>query len=389
MNELSISFDNKYIFFEGKVFDVEKDVAYDENKCDSLFWINFIKQNSIFSALNERMDNFSLNKILRSVLYEVSDRINTTKKYDLMCEFEKKFGSSLILEMYNGNDFAEKLSESWDYIIHKIEAYGLIYEASDAKSFDNWIQTKGKTFIEGLRGKMFSAVGIGVQAVLSFTGWGNLAVTTAWGALLAYDTYMAMNGQPNWFYIIIDVIGMIPGVSKLAGGIFKSVGSSAKAAASIDGAIGAISTTKNGAKIMKVIGGIGNVLSKILGWVKDGISWLAKKLGLTYILTKAGQIISFISRIITKISETAAKYSQGKAVIGAKWGTAQNVGHALAKGGTEAGIAYGITKGLSKIGSEPKNVTPTIKPVTNQTPTNLNVTQSSDEAKIINILNNL
>jgi len=389
MNELSISFDNKYIFFEGKVFDVEKDVACEESKCDSLFWINFIKENSIFSAMNEKIDNLSLNKILRSVLYKVSDRINTSKKYDLMCEFEKKFGSALILEINDGNHFAKRLSESWDYIIHKIETYGLIYEANDAKSFDNWVKTKGKAFIEGLRDKMFSVAGIGIQAVLSFTGWGNLAVTTAWGALLAYDTYMAMNGQPNWFYIIIDVIGMIPGVSKLAGGIFKSVGSSAKAASSIDGAIGAISSTKNGAAIMKTLSGIGKILSKILGWLKDGISWLAKKLGLTYILTKAGQIIGFISRIITKITETAAKYSQGKAVIGAKWGTAQNVGHALAKGGTEAGIAYGITKGLNKIGGETKNVTSAIKPAANQTPINLNVASSSDEAKIINILNDL
>lgn len=349
MNELSISFDNKYIFFEGKVFDVEKDVAYEESKCDALFWVNFIKENSIFSALNEKMDNLSLNKILRSVLYEVSDRINSSKKYDLMCEFEKKFGSSLILEMNDENRFAKRLLESWDYIIHKIETYGLIYEANDAKSFDNWVRTKGKAFIEGLRNKMFSSVGFGVQTVLSFTGFGTLALTTAYGALLAYDTYMAINGQPNWFNILFDIIGMMPGMSRFASKLFKSASSSAKSASSIQGVIEAIAKSKFGKTFINVLKGIGSVLSKILEAIGNGIAWLSKKMGLTYLYNVSKNIISFVNNIANKIVEAIGKFSQGKAVIGAKWGSAQNVGHALAKGAKDVGIGYGLTKGLEKI----------------------------------------
>ena len=344
MNELMVSFDDKHIFLEGKIYDVEKNTTFDQKGIDPLFWLNFIKENSVFSALNNRMDNLSLNKMLRGVLYEVSERINTTKQYDLMCEFEKKFGSGLILEMNNHENFAHKLSQSWDFIINKVEYYGLVLEANDVSAFDNWIQTKGKNFIEGLREKMFSVVGFGVQTFLSFTGWGSLAVTTAYGALLAYDTYMAINGNPDWFNIVFDIIGLIPGVSRIASKLFKSAPSAARSASSVEGVVTEMGKTKFGAQFFGILGKVGSAASKIIKILGDGAAWLSKKIGLTYLYNIISKLTSFVTGTITKMTNAAAKFSQGKAVLGAKWGSAQNVGHALAQGSKDIGIGYGISR---------------------------------------------
>lgn len=349
MNEINVSVNGRYIFFEGVIYDTLNDISFNEKQCGTNFWLNFIKENSIFCNLNEKMDTFSLNKMLRSVLYEISNRINTSKKYDLLCEFEKKYGSNLILEINNSLNFGRRLSESWDFIIKKVNEYGLIKEANDASSFDNWVKTKGSKFIEGLREKLFSVVGFGVQTVLSFTGVGTLGITAVYGALLTYDVYMAINGQANWFNIIFDIIGLIPGMSRISSKIFKSASSSAKSASSIEGVVSEISKTKFGPQFLKILNKVGSVSSTIIKAIGDGISWLSRKLGIKYLFDISKKIISFLNNVITKITDAAAKFSQGKAVLGAKWGSAQNVGHALAKGAKDVGIGYGLTKGLEKI----------------------------------------
>ena len=347
-----VSFDDKHIFLDGKIYDVEKNITFDEKGLGPLFWLNFIKENSVFSALNNRMDNLSLNKMLRGILYEVSDRINTTKQYDLMCEFEKKFGSGLILEMNNAENFAHKLSQSWDFIINKIEYYGLVREANDASTFNNWVQTKGKNFIEGLREKMMSVVGMGVQTFLSFTGWGSLAVSTAYGALLAYDTYMAINGNTNWFNIIFDIIGLIPGVSRIASKAFKSAPAAAKSASSVEGVLTEVAKTKLGAQLVKGLGKVSSVASPIVKRLGEGVAWIAKKFGSTYLYNVISKLTSFVTGVITKIKNAATKFAQQNAVLSKKWGSAQNVGHALAKSGKDIGYGYGFTKGLDWLGKK-------------------------------------
>lgn len=389
MKDINISFNGQYVFLEGNVYDTLNNIGFTEKECDVNFWLKFIKENSIFSNLNERMDTFSLNKMLRSVLYEISDRINSSNKYDLLCEFEKKCGSNLILEINNSLSFGKKLSEGWDFIIEKANEYGLIKEADDASGFNKWIETAGKTLIEKLRDAMFSPIGIGVQVALTAAtgGLGAGIVSASWGVLLAYDIYMAIEGQPNWFNITFDILGMIPGITAVAKNLFRTLGTSAKAASSVEEVVGAIAQTKDSGKVMKVLGGLGKFLSFIFGKLKDGVSWIARKTGLTFLTKMSGKIFSYIQNLVGRFTNAVAKFSEGKAIIGAKLGgKAQNVGHALAKGGVETGTAYGIGKLL---GGGSKSASPAPKPSVPQAQSNIDIAPSSDEAKIINILNSL
>ncbi len=350
---LNISFDGKFIFCGDKVLSTQTNELVEN--VDTHFWLSFLKENSIFCFENNAGDFGKLNKLLREVSYALSDKMQRLNGYDFIYEFEKKFVPKLISESYESVNFVKNLSNAWDFIIEKYENFGFVNEQKDAASFDQWIQTKGKDFIESLRNKMFSTVGFGVQTFLSFTGWGNLAVTSAYGALLAYDIYMAIKGTPNSFNILFDIIGMIPGVSKVASKLFKAAPSSAKTASSVEEVVGEMVKTKQGGALFSILGKIGSLASKLIKWLGDGAAWLANKIGLTYIYNILKKLVSFLVETIKKINNASAKFSRDKAIIGSKWGSAENVGHALYKGGVEAGKVYGITKGIEYINNKIKN----------------------------------
>lgn len=401
-----ISFDENYAFADGNVIDFNRKISLKENECDAIFWLNFIKENSVFSALNNRIDSLELNKTLRNVVYEVSDRMNTFKHHDFIYEFEKKFGTNLIVEMQNPESFADRLSNAWDFVISKIEKHGLIYEAETASGFEAWLKGKGGQMIESFRDKLFSIGGIAAQAFLSFTGFGQVATSTAFSALLAYDIYLNMNGHNNWLHIVFDVLGLLPGISAMASRVFRSVKGVSAAAPEV--AVQTVAKAKGGNVLIKALAGAGNLIGGLIKGLGYGIAWLAQKFGLTWIFNISKNVVSAANNFLNKLVEVAGKASTGKAVAGAKWGTAQNVGQAAAQAGKEAGVAYGVTKGIeyglpkaieygAPIVSRVKNFFSGQKPATQapkpttQTPQSVaqNALSPDDEALLSNILDNI
>jgi len=285
-----------------------------------------------------------MNRLVREISYVLSEKMEGATKNNFIYEFEKKFVSPLILE--TKDLFGKTLYGAWNFMIEKADVNKLIFEAESKSEFDKWLQTKGSSFIENMREKMFSIVGIGIQTFLSFTGWGQIGVTTAWGVLLAYDAYKAIKGDPNYFNLIIDLVSFLPGVSGIVSKFVKSASSTVKSATTIEGVISGIAQSKLGQSIVKALGGISSVAKFAFNAIKNAVEWLSKKFGLTYLYQIVSKIFGFINNILNKIVEAAGKYSQGKKVIGAKWGTADNVGQAAARAGKEMAVSAGIVAGL-------------------------------------------
>lgn len=366
---LNISFDGKFIFCGDKVLSTQTNELVEN--VDTHFWLSFLKENSIFCFENNAGDFGKLNKLLREVSYALSDKMQRLNGYDFIYEFEKKFVPKLISESYESVNFVKNLSNAWDFIIEKYENFGFVNEQKDASSFDQWIQTKGKDFIESLRNKLFSALGVGLQTFLSFTGFGQIAVTTVWGVLLAYDVYMQINGSNNWVNIIIDLLSFLPGASGLVSKIFRGSGKAIQSAGSLEGALTNISQSPYGAKFVKLLGSFSGWASKILNHVKEGILWLSKKFGLTYLYQITGKLFSFINGTLNKISAW-------RKVMGAKWGSAENVGQALASSAKSAGITAGVMGGLNVLLPKEKVKQPTY-----------DVAMTQQDKKLLDILNTL
>lgn len=342
MEDLRVSIDGKYIFFENKIYSLELQGEVKDK--DTSFWLKFLRDNSVFAVENGISLGEEMNRLVREISYVLSEKMEGATKNNFIYEFEKKFVSPLILE--TKDLFSKTLYGAWNFMIEKVDVNKLIFETESKSEFDKWLQTKGSSFIENMREKMFSLVGIGVQTFLSFTGWGQIGVTTTWGILLAYDTYKAINGDPNYFNLIIDLVSFVPGVSGIVSKFVKSASSTVKSATTVEGVISGIAQSKFGQAIIKALSGIGSVAKVALNAIKSALEWLSKKFGLTYLYQIVSKIFGFINNILNKIVEAAGKYSQGKKVIGAKWGTADNVGQAAARAGKEMAVGAGIVAGL-------------------------------------------
>lgn len=348
MKEIYISNNAGYLFVENKVINLKENTLIE--KVDSFFWLNFIKENTIFLSESNTYDLFDLNKTFRDILYEVSDKLNSKGKVDFLYEFERKFGTKMILETKDNTRFTKTLSDSWDFVFEKINQYGLVYEASinDINRFDEWLEAKGKAFMEKIRDGLFSTAGSISQAVISLTGFGHVAVTTVWGAMLAYDIYLAMNETPNWFNIIFDMLGFVPGAIGIVGKIFKS--GLPAGAATAEAAITTIAKAPNGNKIVALLNKLGGLASKIVKSISDGLVWLANKTGNKALQSFTQKIISFANSTIQTITSIASK------VTSTKLGKA-SVGQMVKTGGKEAAEDYLITKGDENYGiiSKPLN----------------------------------
>jgi predicted heme/steroid binding protein len=371
--DMKLSQNGKYILANGMVYDISLDESVSINDLSFGFWFDFIKENSISSLFNKTKTTLEIQKILRETVYNISEIFDTDSKLNVLIEYETKFGNNLLIE--SEENLSSTINETFDFVKSKLLSYGILSEqswwdktknfvSSTAKKVSdkisgawNWVKEKGAGwFFENLRTALFSWGGAAVQAFLSSgatAGIGNVVLVIVWGAMLAYDLYLAVGGNVNWINLIIDIIGIAttgPG-AKIVGEAFKKLGIFGKKLP-LNSILQTLSKSSVGKWFVGVIEMAVKGLSGISNTLTKGITWLAEKFGINF-TNSSGQLQTFLNKAVTDISSSPTlKTVAGK--VGQKAGktlvknVASKVGKAASTKVGKTAVAGGATYGINK-----------------------------------------
>jgi hypothetical protein len=371
--DMKLSQNGKYILANGMVYDISLDESVSINDLSFGFWFDFIKENSISSLFNKTKTTLEIQKILRETVYNISEIFDTDSKLNVLIEYETKFGNNLLIE--GEENLSSKINETFDFVKSKLLSYGILSEqswwdktknfvSSTAKKVSdkisgawNWVKEKGAGwFFENLRSALFSWGGAAVQAFLSSgatAGVGNVVLVIVWGAMLAYDLYLAVGGNVNWVNLIIDIVGIAttgPG-AKIVGEAFKKLGIFGKKLP-LNSILETLSKSSIGKWFVGIIEMAVKGLSGIANTLTKGITWLAEKFGINF-TNSSGQLQTFLNKAVTDISSSPTlKTVAGK--VGQKAGktlvknVASKVGKAASTKVGQTAVAGGATYGINK-----------------------------------------
>lgn len=371
--DMKLSQNGKYILANGMVYDISLDESVSINDLSFGFWFDFIKENSISSLFNKTKTTLEIQKILRETVYNISEIFDTDSKLNVLIEYETKFGNNLLIE--GEENLSSKINETFDFVKSKLLSYGILSEqswwdktknfvSSTAKKVSdkvsgawNWVKEKGAGwFFENLRSALFSWGGAAVQAFLSSgatAGIGNVVLVIVWGAMLAYDLYLAVGGNVNWVNLIIDIVGIAttgPG-AKIVGEAFKKLGIFGKKLP-LNSILETLSKSSIGKWFVGIIEMSVKGLSGIANTLTKGITWLAEKFGINF-TNSSGQLQTFLNKAVTDISSSPTlKTVAGK--VGQKAGktlvknVASKVGKAASTKVGQTAVAGGATYGINK-----------------------------------------
>jgi hypothetical protein len=371
--DMKLSQNGRYILANRMVYDISLDESVSINDLSFGFWFDFIKENSISSLFNKTKTTLEIQKILRETVYNISEIFDTDSKLNVLIEYETKFGNNLLIE--SEKNLSSIINETFDFVKSKLLSYGILSEqswwdktknfvSSTAKKISdkvsgawNWVKEKGAGwFFENLRTALFSWGGAAVQAFLSSgatAGIGNVVLVIVWGAMLAYDLYLAVGGNVNWVNLIIDIIGIAttgPG-AKIVGEAFKKLGIFGKKLP-LNSILQTLSKSSVGKWFVGVIEMAVKGLSGISNTLTKGITWLAEKFGINF-TNSSGQLQTFLNKAVTDISSSPTiKTVAGK--VGQKAGktlvknVASKVGKAASTKVGQTAVAGGATYGINK-----------------------------------------
>jgi hypothetical protein len=371
--EMKLSQNGRYILANRMVYDISLDESVSINDLSFGFWFDFIKENSISSLFNKTKTTLEIQKILRETVYNISEIFDIDSKLNVLIEYETKFGNNLLIE--SEENLSSIINETFDFVKSKLLSYGILSEqswwdktknfvSSTAKKVSdkisgawNWVKEKGAGwFFENLRTALFSWGGAAVQAFLASgatAGIGNVVLVIVWGAMLAYDIYLAVGGNVNWVNLIIDIIGIVttgPG-AKIVGEAFKKLGIFGKKLP-LNSILETLSKSSVGKWFVGIIEMAVKGLSGIVNTLTKGITWLAEKFGINF-TNSSGKLQTFLNKAVTDISSSPTlKTVAGK--VGQKAGktlvknVASKVGKAASTKVGKTAVAGGATYGINK-----------------------------------------
>lgn len=373
ISKLQLSHNGRYIIYENTIYDVSTDTSFDISSTNMDFWLNFLKENSEQSYKNLLTKYSDIQKIIRETVYNVSNIFTGRDKDKFLLEFESKHSNNLLTEELNHDNNISKINSSWNFIIKKVCEFNIIKEQEEEQGVFSKIGDKissGFTFLkekgiswffEQLRTALQSWGGAAVQTFLATFGsavGGNVILVIVWGTMLAYDIYRGIQGEWDWANLLIDLIAVIttgPG-AKVIGSLFSRLGIMGKNLP-LGEILRRISTSKLGSWFSNVIKVVISGVSKIAGYVSQGIKWLGSKLNIKSLDKVSTQITSKLSEITSEIATTSSKVSKpvsgkvsnfvGKVSpkIGAvKQGAKNLVTSKTGQVGTSAGVTAGFNK---------------------------------------------
>jgi len=160
--------------------------------------------------------------------------------------------------------------------------------------------------MESFREKLFSPAGVTIEVFLTSLGWTAPAVMAAYGAILSFDIYKSINGETDWFNIVVDVIGIV--TSGAFSGLFAPLMRGAKKRFnSIVEVFKWLKTTKVWESLKPYLSKIVSGLSNVGKWLSTGIKWIADNTGLTFLLKWSSKILSFFNNISKQILDFISK----------------------------------------------------------------------------------
>lgn len=269
---MKISYNGRYLTSNGRIYDVITDKSVMIESIHPLFWLEFMRENSVAAYKTKKLSEIDLQTMLRKSVYTISETFEKTEnKVKTLMEYEMKFGSTLLME--SSYSFEKSLNQGWLFLIenavrnfpgyeHLIQeglwgdftsgvsnlagkawsgiksaggavvdtvGQGLDYVGGKVKQAgdwlaDNtlvgswvaqgykWLKEKGlKWLMEGLRSAVYSPVGIAVELFLTVTGVGAPVVMVVYGLLLLWDISLLLSGDANfsWWEIFFDVLGIV------------------------------------------------------------------------------------------------------------------------------------------------------------------------------------
>ena len=374
ISKLQLSHNGRYIIYENTIYDVSTDTSFDISSTNMDFWLNFLKENSEQSYKNLLTKYSDIQKIIRETVYNVSNIFTGRDKDKFLLEFESKHSNNLLTEELNHDNNISKINSSWDFIIEKVNEFNILKEQEKEQGFFSKIGDKissGFTFLkekgiswffEQLRTALQSWGGAAVQTFLATFGsavGGNVILVIVWGTMLAYDIYRGIQGEWDWANLLIDLIAVIttgPG-AKVIGSLFSRLGIMGKNLP-LGEILRRISTSKLGSWFSNVIKVVISGVSKIAGYVSQGIKWLGSKLNIKSLDKVSTQITSKLSEITSEIATTASKVSKpvsGKVSnfvgkVSPKIGAVKQGAKNLVKSKTgQVGTSAGVTAGFNKL----------------------------------------
>jgi hypothetical protein len=255
----------------------------------------------------------------------------------LITEFQL---NKLLLEEHPSSN---KFKEPFNYL-----SKGYIYESSNLFQ-QRVLKNNGKEegpaldeFMEKYREGLFSPVGMAIEVLLTSFEYTAPIVVDAYGAMLAYDIFKSLNGQTNWFNIIIDVICVV--TSGLAAGTFSPLMKYSKSGfSSIAKVFEWLKTTKIWTKIVPFLENVLKGIGVVAGYIGKGLNWIAKQTGISFLAKWSSNIVGFFNKIITGILDAVGS-ATGK--VASKLGGSTKLTTATANA-TKVGVAnQAIMSGL-------------------------------------------
>jgi len=149
-----------------------------------------------------------------------------------------------------------------------------------------WVKENFDEFMEGLRGWLGGIAGGVVNTILELTGFGALAVSVQWAALVLYDY-----SKGNWIKFIFSLLGLLTS-GKLGQALYKPFQGIWKTnVASVEEGI---STIVKNPTIKSIIGGAVETIVNSVRFVADGLEAAGKWLISTFNITWAQSAISWV-----------------------------------------------------------------------------------------------
>jgi hypothetical protein len=362
-DDIKISHSCRYFTANGRIYDAVLDKSALIESVHPLFWLEFMRENSIASYKRKKLSESDLQSMLRKSVYTITETFDSAEnKLKTLMEYEVKFGSSLIMESENPLVFEKSLNEGWNFLIENavknfpgfegvvitegfwgdvwdgvtsvgskvvdVIGKGLDTVATGVKKAgawlaDNtvvggwiasgykWLKEKGITWLmEGLRSAVYSPVGMGVEVFLTVTGVGAPIVMVVYGVLLLWDLSKMASGDPtfSWWEVFFDILGIVTsGIGAAPARLaIKETGIMAKTAGKSLG-----ETVQIGAKQGGVIGSflkklgtlLGKGVSGILGFVQQGAAWLGKNFGFKSLEKYVGSAKTYVDDLVKSINK--------------------------------------------------------------------------------------
>ncbi len=309
---MKLSHSGRYLMYGETLHDLYLNEFHKIDELSFEFFIKFLKESTIGTYKNGVKDISDLNNFLRETIYNISNVFDSKTKDSFIMEYELKYSNELLKEGIE--DYTQHIEKIWSFVDSKLTQKGL-YEQSlldKAKSmvtgaFD-YIKQKGIPWVmENLRAALFSWGGAAVQTLLATIGapfGGNIVLWVVWGAMLAYDIYEAIQGRPNYAYILIDIISIATsGVGgKIAVQAFKKLGiMSGSVTKNLPQMLQKISTSSIGKWFATTIQTVGSSLGSILSYLGKGIAYAGDKLGIQTIKKAGSSIVSWTKNFISQL----------------------------------------------------------------------------------------